>query len=74
MAHPGLAYRLLDQYSKPSKDSQHGRIPMAKPIQKEDDQDSSMKAKGAERASRLFSLVMLGVCAVILLMIIIMDW
>lgn len=33
-----------------------------------------MKGKGTERATGLFSLVMLGVCAVILLMIIIMDW
>ena len=47
---------------------------MAQFLRKRDDQNSSTKAKGVERATKIFSLVMLVVCAVILLMIIIMDW
>jgi hypothetical protein len=51
-----------------------GRTSMAQFLRKRDDQNSSTKAKGVERATKIFSLVMLVVCALILLMIIIMDW
>ena len=47
---------------------------MAQSIQKSDEQDSSMKATGEELATRVFSLVMFGVCATILLTIILGDW
>ena len=46
---------------------------MAQSKQESDEQDSSMKTTTEERATRLFSLVMFGVCATILLMTIIGD-
>ena len=74
IAQPGLAYRLLAYDSKASRESQQGRTLMARAVRKQDDPDSSMKIKGAELATRIFSLVMLGVCVVLLLMIIFGDW
>jgi hypothetical protein len=74
MAHPGLAYRLLAHDSKVCSENPQGRTSMAQILRKRDEPNSSTKAKGVERATKIFSLVMLAVCAVILLMIIIMDW
>lgn len=50
-----------------------GGTPMARSVKESDERDSSMKITGEELVTRLFSLVMLGVCAAILLMIIMRD-
>ncbi len=47
---------------------------MARSIRESDEQDSSMKTTAEEFATRLFSLVMLGLCATILAMIILGEW
>ena len=47
---------------------------MAQSIHERDEHDSSENPTGEELATRLFSLVMFGVCATILLMIIMGGW
>jgi hypothetical protein len=47
---------------------------MVQSIPESNESDSSAKPTGEELATRLFSLVMFGVCATILFMIIMGDW
>jgi hypothetical protein len=47
---------------------------MARSNRKADERNSSSKATGEEFYTRLFSLVMFGVCAAILLIVILGDW
>lgn len=47
---------------------------MVQSIRESNESDSSAKPTGEELATRLFSLVMFGVCATILFMIVMGDW
>ena len=47
---------------------------MAQSIQDSEEHEEPVNPTGEELATRLFSLVMLGVCATILMMIIMGDW
>lgn len=49
-------------------------IPMTHTFEEAEDADSPTDPTAEELATRVFSLVMLGVCATILFMIVMSDW